>query len=143
MSRNTLENSAVMTAAEFRVSRERLNVSGEWLAQRLDVALRTVRRWEAGTSPVSNGVALEMFGLLDETEAFVAAVVEQLLAEGPDATSGGWHLLTFADDATFEAHHPDSEWCASWHRAAMGRVTLELPSVRLVWAPAREQEGGR
>lgn len=139
MSPNTLGNSAVMTAAEFRVSRERLNVSGEWLAQRLAVALRTVRRWEAGTSPISNGVALDMLGLLDATEAFVAAVVEQLLEEGPDASIGGWQLLTFADDATFEAHHPDSEWCASWHRAAMGRVTLELPGVRLVWAPTAER----
>ena len=138
MTSNTPGNSAVMTAAEFRICRERLNVSGEWLAQRLDVALRTVRRWEAGTSPISNGVALGMHGLLDATDAFVAAVVEQLLEEGPDANSGGWQLLTFADDATFEAHHPDSEWCASWHRAAMGRVNLALPGVRLVWAPTAE-----
>ena len=38
-----------MTAAELRIIRERLGVTGDWLAARLGVIPRTVRRWEAGT----------------------------------------------------------------------------------------------
>ncbi|MBZ4497952.1 DNA-binding transcriptional regulator [Dermacoccus sp. Tok2021] len=134
-----LRPSVTMTAAEFRVARERLNVSGEWLAARLGVALRTVRRWEAGASPLNAGVEREVLALLDATEAFVQSVVQTLRQEGPDdSRTGGWQLLVFLDDATYFAHHPDGEWSASWHRAAMGRVAEQVPEVSLEWAPSHD-----
>ena len=135
MSTHTNENSAVMSAAEFRIARERLNVSREWLADRLGVVLRTLRRWEAGTSPVSDGAALEVLNLLGDTDAYVKAVVSTLRQEGPDPDVGGWRILVFADDATYLAHHPGSDWSASWHRGVMGRVADEVPGVRLLYPP--------
>ena len=65
-----------MTAAEFRIAREMLGVSGEWLAGRLGVADRQVRRWEAGNSPVPDGVAGELSAgarVEDVAEAVVTA----------------------------------------------------------------------
>lgn len=49
-----------LTAAEFRRRREDFGLSAEWLADRLDVALKTVQRWESGHRPIPEGVASEM-----------------------------------------------------------------------------------
>lgn len=49
-----------LTAAEFRMSREALGLSAEWLADRLGVALKSVQRWENGHRQIPRGVVWEM-----------------------------------------------------------------------------------
>lgn len=119
-----------MTAAEFRIARERLGVSGDWLAAHLGVSGRTVRRWEADTAPVPDGVAADLRAVEEETAAFVAAVVEALRDDGPDDDGARW-VTTYASDAALMLEHPDSPRSAGWHRAAMGRVAQALPGVRV------------
>lgn len=135
--RPTTLDSAAMTAAEFRIARDHLGLPGEWLADRLGVALRTVRRWDSGASPVPAGVLVEIEEIEDETARFVAAVVESLREDGPDDDGVAW-VTTYASDAAYRTEHPDLDWPASWHRAAMGRVSRELPWVRLTFVGADE-----
>lgn len=128
-----------MTAAEFRIAREMLGVSGEWLAGRLGVADRQVRRWEAGNSPVPDGVAGEMVDLLDEQAAFVESIVSELREAGPDGDGQTW-VTTYPSDAAYEAEHPGTPWPAGWHRTAMGLVADELGFVRVTYVGPGEAE---
>ena len=119
-----------MTAAEFRIARERLGVPGDWLATQIGVTGRTVRRWEADRAPVPEGVEADLRAVEEETAAFVAAVVEALRDDEPDDDGARW-VTTYASDAALVLEHPDSPWTAGWHRAAMGRVAQALPGVRV------------
>jgi transcriptional regulator with XRE-family HTH domain len=129
----TQTDSAALTAAEFRVAREALGVTGDWLAARLSVTDRQVRRWEAGTTPVPAGVADELRGLADAQDAFVDAVIEALREDGPDHVDGQAWVTVYPSDTAYLADHPDSPWSAGWHRTAMGLVADELEWVRLHW----------
>ncbi len=112
-----------MTAAEFRLAREYLGVTGEWLAARLGVAARTVRRWEQGSAVVPVGAAGEVGALLAEQDAFVSAL----------GGVSGW-VVTFASDEDVERVHPGVGWSAGWHRAAVGRLVRLRPGVRVRFA---------
>ena len=72
-----------MTAAEFRIARESLGVSDQWLADHLGVSLRTMQRWGQGHSRLSLSVVERVEMLLDTTDGFVEAVVAELEAD-PD-----------------------------------------------------------
>lgn len=125
-------DSAAMTAAEFRVARESLGVTMEWIAAELGVAERTVRRWESGVTRVPDGVAADVRAIQAATDRFVAQVVDRLQADHVDDEDGeSWWVLTYASDAAYRAEHPDMTWPAGWHRAAMGRVAQALPRVRI------------
>ncbi|MFD7972405.1 helix-turn-helix domain-containing protein [Streptomyces clavifer] len=67
-----------MTPAEFKVVREFLGVTGDWLAGYLEVSPRTVRNWEQGTY----------------------AIPEQL----SDLPEPG--VVTYRDDEEYHAAHP-------------------------------------
>ena len=131
-------NSAAMTAAEFRIARERLGVTIDWLAARLGVDERAVRRWESGARPISPARAAGMAALGEEMAEFVAAVVAQVRSEPPDPDGTRW-VIAYANDSDYASEHPDSPWTAGWHRAAMGRVADELPGVRIYY---RDHQGG-
>lgn len=140
-----------MTSAEFRVLRERLGVTAEWLAERLPstrtgqppVTLRTVRRWDHGHSPVSGAAAEAMYDLADQTADFVDQVLDVLADDEPDEMGELW-VTTYASDEAYRLAHPDTDWPASWHRAAMGRVAEADTRVRLsfVGTPSDDDEGG-
>lgn len=129
--------SPVMTAAELRATRELLGLTAEWLADQVGVALRTVRRWEHGQSPVPPGVAADVAALAEDTADFVGQVVDELRGTA-DEDPEPW-LITYATDEAYRAEHPDQPWPASWHRAAMARVVDAYPAARLRYLqPATE-----
>lgn len=117
-----------MTAAEFRVVREYLGLSGDWLAKHLRVDPRTVRAWEQGRHPIPDGVRLRIERLEQETGEFVGRVVEALL----DLPEPG--VITYRNDAEYRAVHPDLAWPASWHRAVVARVAQEVPALAIAYA---------
>jgi len=67
-----------MTPAEFRVIREFLGLSGDWLAAHLGVSPRTVRHWEAGRYKIPDGVRLEIEDLEQRTAEFISGAVAAL-----------------------------------------------------------------
>lgn len=103
-----------MTAAEFRMVRAWLGVTGEWLAGRLGVALRTVRRWEHGYTPVPDGVRLE----LEALEQVAAEQVEKLIV-----------ALRDAPDVVLTIPRVDSDWPAGWWLMVAARVAQEVPGL--------------
>lgn len=119
-----------MTDAEFRCVREWLAVTGEWLAEYLGVEGRTVRRWEAGTSPIPDGVRLALESLEAMTGDAVAATVAQL----HDATDVV--VVVYRTDEEYRAAHPEAEMPAAWHRRVVMRSALEVPGVAIAYAPA-------
>ena len=56
-----------MSGAELRCLREWLGLTTRWLADHLDVAERSVHRWESGAYPVPAGVASEVLRLSEIT----------------------------------------------------------------------------
>ncbi len=119
-----------MTDAEFRVVREYLGLTGDWLARHLGVSPRTVRHWEQGKYPIPDGVRLEMEDLERRTSEFVSGVIEKLM----DIPDPG--LVTYRTDAEYHAAVPESPFPASWHRAVIARVAQEVPALAIVYADA-------
>ena len=95
-----------MTPAEFAMVRAHLGLTGEWLAEYLGVALRTVRRWEQGAAAIPDGVRAQVEELEAITAEQVAALVSALRGASevtlgvPQATAGGfparWWLMVAA-----------------------------------------------
>ena len=104
-----------MTAAEFRIARESLGLGAPELAFRLGVALRTVRRWEHGHSPVPGGVAEDMRGLLEDAEAVADLHAAAMTRAGQTV----YHIRGAGDPG--------------WNRAIARRVMERLPGVRVVY----------
>lgn len=117
-----------MTSAEFKVVREFLGLSGDWLASHLGVSPRTVRHWEAGRYAVPDGVRIAIEGLEDETAAFADGCAKKL-ADMPEPV-----VVTYRSDEEYRAAHPEVPFPASWHRAVCARVALEVPGLSIVFA---------
>jgi transcriptional regulator with XRE-family HTH domain len=117
-----------MTDAEFRVAREFLGLTAEWLAEHLGVSSRTVRHWEAGKFAIPDGVRLEIKALKARTGAFIEGCVEKLM----DVPDPG--VVVYRSDADYRAAHPEIGFPASWHRAAVARIALEVPALRIAYA---------
>lgn len=117
-----------MTDAEFRVVREHLGLSGDWLAQHLQVNPRNVRAWEYGEKPIPDRIRLEMEDLERRTGEFIGGCVEQLL----DLPEPG--IVTYRNDAEYHAAHPEIPFPASWHRAVVARIAQEVPALAIVYA---------
>ncbi|MGW8851570.1 helix-turn-helix domain-containing protein [Streptomyces xiamenensis] len=122
-----------MTDAEFRVVREYLGLTGDWLAAHLSVNPRTVRAWEQGRSPIPDKVRLEMERLEERTGEFVGGVIDQLM-DVPDPV-----VVTYRSDAEYHRAQPGTPWPASWHRAVIARVAQEVPALAIAYAPAAQQ----
>jgi transcriptional regulator with XRE-family HTH domain len=118
-----------MTPAEFRVVREFLGLTGDWLADHLGVSSRTVRHWEQGKYPIPDGVRLALEDLEARTGEFVSGCVEKLL-DLPDPA-----LVTYRSDAEYHAAHPEVPFPASWHRAVVARIAQEVPGLSITYPP--------
>ena len=97
----------LMTPAEFRVVREWLGLSGDWLAAELEVSGRTVRAWEAGKYAIPEGVREH----LERLEAYAGEVVSQIIdsyADMRDPTEVP--LRTYRADAECA----ETGWPAGW-----------------------------
>lgn len=117
-----------MTDAEFRVVREWLGLTGDWLAQHLGVSDRTVRHWEQGKYPIPEGVREEMEKLEADTALTVANAVDQLM----DIPDPG--IVTYRTDVEYHAAHPEVPFPASWHRALVARIAQEVPALVIAYA---------
>lgn len=117
-----------MTPAEFKVAREFLGLTGDWLAGHLDVSPRTVRHWEQGKYPVPDGVRLQIEELERITGEFVGGAAHQLM----DLPDPG--IVTYRDDAEYQADHPESVYPASWHRAVCARIAQEVTGLSIAYA---------
>ena len=107
-----------MTPAELRVARERLGLTGDAIAELLDVDPRTCRRWEAGTGPIPTGVERQIAEWESEAVQLSAEFAMRGQSEGV--------LVTYKTDENFWAHEPDRPpYPASWHRAIVGRLNLD------------------
>lgn len=119
-----------MSDAEFRVVREYLGLTPEWVAEHLAVSARTVRHWEAGKYAIPDGVREEMEKLEADTTLTINDVVARLL----DLPEAG--IVTYRSDAEFHAVHPEVTFPASWHRAVVARVAQEVPALAIAYAAA-------
>lgn len=117
-----------MTSAEFKVVREFLGLTGDWLAAHLGVSPRTVRHWEQGKYPIPDGVRLAVENLEARTAEFIDGIVRKLM----DLPEAG--VITYRDDVEYHAAHPESEFPASWHRAVVARIAQEVPGLSIAFA---------
>lgn len=114
-----------MTGAEFKVVREHLGLTGDWLARHLRVNPRTVRSWEQGRDPIPDRIRLEMEDLERRTAEFIGDCVDRLM----DLPDPG--VVTYRSDAEYHAEHPESPFPASWHRMVVARIAQEVPGLTI------------
>lgn len=117
-----------MSDAEFKVVREFLGLTGDWLAGHLGVSPRTVRHWEHGKYPVPDGVRLEIEDLEHRTGEFVGGLIDKI-KDIPDPA-----VVTYRTDEEYHTAHPDIPFPASWHRAVVARIAQEVPGLSIVYA---------
>lgn len=123
----------VMSAAEFRAARDLMGLSGPWMAERMGVDPRTVRRWEgdrpdpgAAIPPTAAGIMADM--LLDAFNQ-VADLINWL-----EATKAPMLILPRDDEELLPAQRM-SGYPASWHRAVMARAARQATHrVRLFYS---------
>lgn len=108
-----------MTPAEFKVVRESLGLTAQFLATRFSVSLRSIRNWEDGTRPIPAGVVEELLALEDFVESTADDAVEQLHGDEQ----------TYAVPRT-DADSPD-DLPAGLYRAVGARVRASLPDATL------------
>lgn len=120
-----------MTPAEFRVVREFLGLTGDWIAAHLGVSARTVRHWEQGKYPIPDGVRMAIETLERRTFEFIDAVIDKL------GNVPGQTVVTYRTDEEYRAAAPDVPYPASWHRAAVARIAQEVPALSIVYPPER------
>jgi DNA-binding transcriptional regulator YiaG len=125
---SNMPDTEVMTDAEFRCVREWLGVTGDWLADHLGVTGRSVRRWEAGTAPVPDGVRVE----LEQLEAQTGEAVDRLVATLRDARDP--EVVVYRTDEEIRAADPGSPWPAEWWRRVAMRAVLEVDGVAIRYA---------
>ena len=114
------EAAAPMSDAELRMVRHTLGLTGGDLAALLGVTDRTVRRWEAGTVPIPEGVRRDVEHLEGVASGHVTAVIDALTTVG---TSAGEVSLGIPRDGVHGGLP------ASWWRAVAGRVAAEVPGL--------------
>lgn len=115
-----------MSAAEFRMVREALGLTTDWIAAHLNIALRTVRRWEHGHSPIPDGVRVEMENL----EATWADEVNRIIGELENAT-----------DLVLTIPQHDAAMPAAWWRSIAHRAASIIPGVHVRY-PADDTSQG-
>lgn len=132
-----------MTGAELKCLRERLGLTAQALADRLDIRhLRTVQRWEAGDVRVPDDVADHLRALDALTARMAAATVDsardQIRAHGP---GGSVTLVRYRSDDEFAARQ-DARTVAALrtalaHAAVIERTRQALAAAgiraRIVW----------
>lgn len=115
-----------MTGAEFRTLRESLGLSGDQLAQLLDVRDRTVRRWEAGDQAVPDGAGEDLAridAMLERAVLEMVDVLQEQIAEhgAPQSIT----LVRYRTDEDLGRYRPDmAAWPACVHSALVDRVRL-------------------
>lgn len=120
-----------MTAAELRVVREHLGLTGEALGLLIGVQDRTIRRWEAGQDPIPERARLDIEAVESATAETIGALVQELTDDDEVV------LLTYRSNADFWAAEPlKLPFPASWHRAVAARVAEEVPGLSIdYWVP--------
>ena len=118
-----------MTPADLKIRREALGLSGEQLAARCGIQSRSVRRWEAGFTPVPDFVEDVLLEIEVFTDRLVAVSVAEAAAQFEASADDVIEIQAYATDEDMWAAHPDWEpMPASWFRMVCWRVSEELPA---------------
>ena len=118
-----------MTPADLKIRREALGLSGEQLAARCGIQSRSVRRWEAGFTPVPDFVEDVLLEIEVFTDRLVAVSVAEAAAQFEASADDVIEIQAYATDEDMWAAHPDWEpMPASWLRMVCWRVSEELPA---------------
>lgn len=102
--------------------REHLGLTTVWIAKRLGVSERTVRRWDHGHSPIPDGVRVQM----EAWEADTAAAVSTYVAS----------VQEMRDSAIVVARDEDEVphgWPARWQRHVVARVAQHVPGLLVAY----------
>lgn len=111
-----------LTAAELLCAREYLALPKQWLAEHVEVNLKTWWAYEAGRVRVPVRVTEAVRNLLAHTAQVVAGMTV-MVGEQED---GVVNLATYPDSAVLTG------FPASWHRMVCSRVA-ERTGQRIVW----------
>lgn len=112
-----------MTGIALKTTREWLGLSGQWLADHLDVNPRTIRSWEQGRDPIPDGVRLEVERLEEQSGEIVDRLVEALSGMRDPL------VRTYQTDEQYREYEPGQPWPAAWHRRVVARAAQEVPGL--------------
>ena len=96
-----------MTPADLKIRREALGLSGEQLAARCGIQSRSVRRWEAGFTPVPDFVEDVLLEIEVFTDRLVAGSIAEATAQFAASPDDVIEIQTYATDEDMWAAHPD------------------------------------
>lgn len=138
--RDELAEEDPLTAAELRIAREYLGLTGDKMAEKLGVNPRTLRSWEQGRDPIPGRIRPEVAEMKAATDAAVAKLVADL--EGSDDDT----LITYRTDEEYKEAMLGTSWSegwhgwsASWHRQVCARAAAQT-GARIDYADLEDSE---
>jgi hypothetical protein len=120
-----------MTPAEMQVTKEYLGLNTKWMARRLVLDERRLRRMEAGSEEIPQFIVT----FLDDVYAETKQLVEDMTAEYRRKVKGsdGYGVITMKTYRTDGAYAAAGGYYpSSWHRRVSGRVQAAVPGLVLI-----------
>jgi hypothetical protein len=109
-----------LSAAEFKAAYDKLGLTTEWLAEHLQVHLRTVQRWLRSELKVPAWVCGRMADLLAEAEETVARETRRALEEGTE------FLQAYRSDEQMPDDVCDYRYPAAYYLKTKDRIAEEV-----------------
>lgn len=101
-----------LTAGEFQAMQHHLGLSNTDMAKTLNVDVRRLARWIAGTQPIPVGITGEMDDLLDQHDADVEKILEKADRGIPIIYPG-------------DTSEQETDWAFGWERRIVQRAVVE------------------
>lgn len=113
-----------MSGGEMQTVREYLGLTGDLLADILEVAPRTIRDWESGRKPIPYRIP----GAMEQLQTATASTVAEVTAALHDQRDPT--VLVYRTDEDFHAERPDVVHLnARWWRHVVARAVQEVPGA--------------
>lgn len=122
-----------MSGAELKCTLEYLGLSTNWLAHKLDIDARRLKRISIGQEAMNDVISRAVDDVYEET----ADAVQQLVTKYRNLTEASDEPVVFPvyrSDIEYERVYKNARFPVLWHRHVAVRVIEQVPGVELAYA---------
>lgn len=122
-----------MTGAEMRCTLDYLGLTTNWLARKLSVDPRRLKRISIGQESMNEAIARAVDDVYEETADTVEQLAIQYRLKVAD-TDGDVVFPVYRSEIEYERVYKDARFPVQWHRCVAVRVIEQVPGLQLEYA---------